>query len=604
MGATLDLTSIKDLVVLTTGAGDVSVDGLRHFVSETQRLLSLVQSTDRSNPSERQDAKQEFIALMRDFMWLPTVACIVYVILVCVGPFLVRRPWPVRLRHSLRLLQMCIDVHRHVILSSHKTFFTVHACDLQVKWLLSLWNLALTIFSAVGSYHCMGALLLNMQNSGWRYTVCTLPKTIDLVGTDLDVWVCYFVLSKIAEFFDTVLKILLKKKIIFLHWYHHLATAWLCWNSIAYDFAPGMWIAALNYSVHALMYLYFFLSSILNKYWFDKICRPVAPFITTIQISQMAVFTVVNVSAVYYLFFDTATYGEPCNVKVMNLYINALVVLSYLFLFLALFFAKYMYKGGTIYRSNERAGVRHVVLLKLRDEATAEERAAIVDGLNTLPSKIPQISSYKVGEQINAVDDGRNMTLGVVAEFASEADYKIYASHPEHIAVITNTIKPVLATAGRNAIQYPCVTADSGPAVSTSAGVRHVVLLKLKDATTMVAEMDEIIAGLSALPSKIPQIKSYKIGIQIEEIDDGRNMSIGLVADFENEAGYKIYANHPEHVAVIMNTIKPALAPGGRSALQFPCCTNDNTFQNPLVGAIASTTNDLRRSPRLRKKAE
>lgn len=77
-----------------------------------------------------------------------------------------------------------------------------------------------------------------MATSGWRYTVCTEPKTINLVNTDLDVWACFFVLSKIFEFFDTILKILLKKQFIFLHWYHHLATAYLCWLSLAYNFAP------------------------------------------------------------------------------------------------------------------------------------------------------------------------------------------------------------------------------------------------------------------------------------------------------------------------------------------------------------------------------
>lgn len=57
-----------------------------------------------------------------------------------------------------------------------------------------------------------------MAESGWRYTVCTEPKKINLVNTDLDVWACFFVLSKIFEFFDTFLKVLLKKDFIFLHW--------------------------------------------------------------------------------------------------------------------------------------------------------------------------------------------------------------------------------------------------------------------------------------------------------------------------------------------------------------------------------------------------
>ena len=37
------------------------------------------------------------------------------------------------------------------------------------------------------------------------------------------------------------------------------------------------------------MYFYYFLSSVLNKKWFTIICKPVAPLITTMQTSQMAV---------------------------------------------------------------------------------------------------------------------------------------------------------------------------------------------------------------------------------------------------------------------------------------------------------------------------
>ena len=37
------------------------------------------------------------------------------------------------------------------------------------------------------------------------------------------------------------------------------------------------------------MYFYYFLSSVLSKEWFTTICKPVAPIITTMQTSQMAV---------------------------------------------------------------------------------------------------------------------------------------------------------------------------------------------------------------------------------------------------------------------------------------------------------------------------
>ena len=97
MGPILDLTSAEDLYVLAFGSGDIGLDGARHFLSEVQRLLALVQSTDRSNPIERQEAKQEFIVLMRDSMWIPTLACIAYTLFVHVGPRVIRKPWPVRL---------------------------------------------------------------------------------------------------------------------------------------------------------------------------------------------------------------------------------------------------------------------------------------------------------------------------------------------------------------------------------------------------------------------------------------------------------------------------------------------------------------------------
>ena len=103
-------------------------------------------------------------------------------------------------------------------------------------------------------------------------------------------------LSKVGEFFDTVLKILMKKNVIFLHWsdaprprpplplrataaasaasaltqvsgggrYHHMMTAWLGWLALAYDASAGQWYAGLNFTVHAPMYFYYFLSSFLG----------------------------------------------------------------------------------------------------------------------------------------------------------------------------------------------------------------------------------------------------------------------------------------------------------------------------------------------------
>jgi hypothetical protein len=46
---------------------------------------------------------------------------------------------------------------------------------------------------------------------------------------------------------------------------------------------------------------------------------------------------------------------------------------------------------------------------------------------------------------MQAIDDGRNATVGVLATFASEEDFQVYAKHPDLQAVIKDTLAPVLA---------------------------------------------------------------------------------------------------------------------------------------------------------------
>jgi hypothetical protein len=214
-------------------------------------------------------------------------------------------------------------------------------------------------------------------------------------------------------------------------------------------------------------------------------------------------------------------------------------------------------------------GVQHVVLLKLQPEATDAERAAIVAQARVLPGKIPEIKSYVVGEQISSVDDGRNVAVGLVAKFDSETDYQLYAKHPDHVAFIQSCILPVIAPGGRSAVQlrHQVKDAEGSDDDVPCGGVTHAVLLKLQPGTT-AEQRAAIVAGLRGLPAKIPEIRTYSVGEQLGEVDDGRNATIGLVATFGSEGDYEVYAKHAEHVAVIKGLILPVIAPGGRTALQ------------------------------------
>ena len=92
-GMGFDMETLK---VLTLGNGEISLGNLQAFCIKCYEVTNSVWATDRSNPPERQQLKQEFVDLMRDHVWVPTIACMIYVVLVFVGPSLVRSPWPVR----------------------------------------------------------------------------------------------------------------------------------------------------------------------------------------------------------------------------------------------------------------------------------------------------------------------------------------------------------------------------------------------------------------------------------------------------------------------------------------------------------------------------
>ena len=89
------------------------------------------------------------------------------------------------------------------------------------------------------------------------------------------------------------------------------------------------------------------------------------------------------------------------------------------------------------------AALTHAVLLKLKDDATAEQKTAIIEALSTLPAAIPQIRAYRVGP--DAGTDPAKFDLAIVGDFEGVEEYQAYAKHEAHVGVITSLIKPNLA---------------------------------------------------------------------------------------------------------------------------------------------------------------
>jgi hypothetical protein len=199
-----------------------------------------------------------------------------------------------------------------------------------VRNLAMCWNAFLSIFSWCGVFACVPVLVQNFRENGLYFTTCAPAQWY---GTGLcGFFVALFVYSKVAELFDTFLLVVGKKPVIALQWWHHSTVLLYCWHSYSVRIATGLWFAAMNYSVHSVMYGYFALTATR----FRKYVTKFAIFITLGQLLQMVVGMFVTVKAVLY-----QSAGHECHVNKTNSMLGLAMYFSYFVLFFILFVNNY-----------------------------------------------------------------------------------------------------------------------------------------------------------------------------------------------------------------------------------------------------------------------
>ena len=165
-------------------------------------------------------------------------------------------------------------------------------------------------------------------------------------------FVALFIYSKLAELLDTLWLLLRKSPVIFLHWYHHVTVLLYCWHAYAVRIGTGLWFASMNYTVHALMYLYFAVTQLGPRG--KAFAKRFSIFITTLQLLQMVMGIAVTVASVIYHARE-----QPCYVSLVNSALGLLMYASYFALFLQLFLSHYVYKrGGPAPNSDTRPAAR------------------------------------------------------------------------------------------------------------------------------------------------------------------------------------------------------------------------------------------------------
>jgi len=222
-----------------------------------------------------------------------------------------------------------------------------------LRKLWALWNLLLSVFSVIGVTRTVPYLFTAVQNHGFVYTLCENPvKWWGQDGNATGLWIVLFVFSKFPELLDTVFLVLLKKPVIFLHWFHHLTVLLYCWHALQNYTAAGIWFASMNFSVHSVMYGYYFFQ-IMGV----KAVSVFAPLITTVQLIQM-----IAGMAITYLAAAQHWSGVPwqsegrlgasnadktmCSIHPANYKMGLAMYTSYFVLFAILFYNLYLDPKG------------------------------------------------------------------------------------------------------------------------------------------------------------------------------------------------------------------------------------------------------------------
>jgi len=86
--------------------------------------------------------------------------------------------------------------------------------------------------------------------------------------------------------------------------------------------------------------------------------------------------------------------------------------------------------------------IEHLVLLKMKPDASAEEAERMIHGLKDLAQRIGAIRELTCGK--NTSDQSQGFTHGLLVRFACAADLEAYITHPEHQRVVEECLGPVV----------------------------------------------------------------------------------------------------------------------------------------------------------------
>jgi len=236
---------------------------------------------------------------------------------------------------------LTITLYYIIIFGGQAIFQKFNLKPWKLNFLFQLHNISLTLISLTLLSLMIEQLIPILYHHGLFYAICNKNAWTQQLVT------LYFLnyLTKYLEFIDTLFLVVKRKKIIFLHSYHHGATALLCYTQLIGVTSISWVVISLNLAVHVVMYFYYFLAARGIRVWWKQ-------WITNGQIIQF----VLDLGFIYYAAFikvrsDYGLFGcdqetcIDCVGTTLATWAGLSIISSYLLLFVLFYIDIYIKKG-------------------------------------------------------------------------------------------------------------------------------------------------------------------------------------------------------------------------------------------------------------------